>query len=79
VGVVGAILYRPHNFLKKIAPPKHYSGRYGLWKKAVFHHHLDQAIVDLTAYRTPDFTVMDATIGLADRWPSYLILIALLL
>ena len=57
-----------------IAPPKHYSGQHGFWKKAVFHHHLDQAIVDLISYRKPDFTIMDATIGLADRWPSCLIL-----
>ena len=49
-----------------IAPPKHYSGQHGFWKKAVFHHHLDQAIVDLISYRKPDFTIMDATIGLAD-------------
>jgi uncharacterized protein (DUF362 family) len=48
------------------APPEHYSGRHGTWKKAVFHDRLDAAIVDLNRYRTPDFTVMDATVGLAD-------------
>ena len=49
-----------------LAPPRHYNGRYGTWKKAVFHNHLDEAIVELNRYRSPDFTVMDATIGLAD-------------
>lgn len=48
------------------APPKHYSGRFGSWKKAVFHEHLDDAIVELNQYRSPDFTLMDATIGMAD-------------
>lgn len=49
-----------------MAPPEHYGGRYGSWKKAAFHHRLDEAIVDLNHYRGPDFTVMDATIGLAE-------------
>ena len=48
-----------------LAPPEHYGGRYGSWKKAAFHHRLDDAIGDLNRYRSPDFTVMDATIGLA--------------
>jgi uncharacterized protein (DUF362 family) len=49
-----------------LAPPEHYGGRNGGWKKSVFHHRLDAAIVELNRYRAPDFTVMDATIGLAD-------------
>ncbi len=49
-----------------LAPPEHYGGRYGGWKKADFHDRLDEAIVDLNRYRAPDFTVMDATIGLID-------------
>ncbi len=49
-----------------LAPPQHYAGRHGIWKKAVFHEHLDNAICELNRYRSPDFTVMDATIGLAD-------------
>lgn len=49
-----------------LAPPRHYAGRFGNWKKAAFHHRLDQAIVELNRYRRPDFTVMDATIGLAE-------------
>jgi uncharacterized protein (DUF362 family) len=49
-----------------LAPPEHYGGRYGSWKKAAFHHQLDEAVVALNRYRRPDFTVMDATLGLAD-------------
>ncbi len=48
-----------------LIPPEHYGGRYGSWKKAAFHQHLDEAIMELNRYRGPDFTVMDATIGLA--------------
>lgn len=48
------------------APPEHYSGRYGSWKKAVFHHNMHQAIRDLNSYRTPDLSIMDASVGLAD-------------
>ena len=36
------------------------------WKKAAFHRDLDAAIIELNRYRRPDFTVMDATVGLAD-------------
>ena len=49
-----------------LAPPKHYSGNYGTWKKALFHHKINRSIVDLNQYRTPDFTIMDATVGLAE-------------
>lgn len=49
-----------------MAPPRHYAGRCGTWKKAAFHQHLDDAIVELNRYRKPDFTIMDATVGLAD-------------
>lgn len=49
-----------------IAPPKYYSGKYGVWKKAVFHKNMHDAIVDLNQYRTPDLTVMDAGIGLPE-------------
>lgn len=48
------------------APPKYYSGNFGAWKKAVFHKNMHQAIMDLNRYRSPDMTLMDATIGLAD-------------
>ncbi len=46
------------------APPAHYQGNGG-WGKSSFHHHLDEAIFDLNRYRTPDFTILDASIGMA--------------
>lgn len=49
-----------------LAPPRHYAGRHGTWKKAVFHQRMHEAIVELNRYRLPDFTVMDATVGLAE-------------
>ena len=49
-----------------LAPPEYYGGHHGSWKKASFHLHLDQAIIELNHHRRPDFTVMDASIGLAD-------------
>jgi len=48
------------------APPEYYSGQYGVWKKAVFHKDVHQAIRDLNAYRSPDLTIMDASVGLAE-------------
>jgi len=48
------------------APPKYYSGRFGVWKKAVFHGNIQQAIIDLNRYRSPDLSLMDATVGLAE-------------
>jgi len=49
-----------------IAPPKFYSGQYGVWKKAVFHNNMHESIMDLNRYRTPDLTIMDAGIGLPE-------------
>ncbi len=46
------------------APPAHFSGG-GSWGKSSFHRGLEEAIFDLNRYRTPDFTVLDATIGMA--------------
>jgi uncharacterized protein (DUF362 family) len=48
------------------APPKYYSGRFGVWKKAVFHGNMQRSIVDLNRYRSADLSLMDATVGLAD-------------
>ncbi len=48
------------------APPKYYSGRYGSWKKAVFHHKMQQSITDLNTYIVPDLSVMDGSIGMAE-------------
>ncbi len=45
------------------APPSHYKGSGG-WAKASFHHDIHNAIFYLNRYRTPDFTILDATIGM---------------
>ena len=45
------------------APPSHYR-RGGSWKKSAFHERIQEAVADLNRYRTPDFTVLDATIGM---------------
>ncbi len=48
-----------------LAPPSHYQ-QGGYWKKASFHHQIQEAIFDLNQYRTPDFTLLDATIGMQE-------------
>ena len=47
------------------APPSHYQ-QDGHWKKASFHEDIQAAIFDLNRYRTPDFTLLDATVGMAE-------------
>ena len=49
------------------APPSHYAGAGGIWNKAAFHQGLQQAIIDFNRYRTPDLTLMDASVGLPDQ------------
>ncbi len=48
-----------------IAPPAHYQQN-GRWKKASFHERIHEAIADLNRYRTPDFTLLDATVGMRE-------------
>jgi uncharacterized protein (DUF362 family) len=47
------------------APPLHYQAG-GHWKKSAFHERMQESILDLNRYRTPDFTVLDATVGMAE-------------
>jgi uncharacterized protein (DUF362 family) len=47
-------------------PPQHYSGNSGSWKKSAFHHKMQQAIIDLNTYLTPDLSIMDCSIGMAE-------------
>ncbi len=49
-----------------LAPPDHYSGQFGIWKKALFHNRMHQSIMDLNSYITPAFTLMDASVGMAE-------------
>ncbi len=46
-------------------PPEHYC-KGGHWKKSSFHTGMQEAVLDLNRYRTPDFTLLDATVGLAE-------------
>lgn len=46
------------------APPAHFQGSGG-WGKSSFHQRIDEAVFDLNRYRTPDFTVLDASVGMA--------------
>jgi len=46
------------------APPVHFQGN-GAWGKSSFHRQIHDAIFDLNRYRTPDFTVLDCSIGMA--------------
>jgi uncharacterized protein (DUF362 family) len=46
------------------APPKHYNA--GSWQKSAFHSQMHEALFDMNRYRTPDFTVLDATVGMRD-------------
>ena len=48
-----------------LAPPSHY--RHGnSWQKSAFHAGIQEAIADLNRYRAPDFTILDATVGMAE-------------
>ena len=47
-----------------LAPPSHYQ-QGGHWKKAAFHQGIQEALFDLNRYRTPDFTLLDASVGMA--------------
>ncbi len=47
------------------APPKHYQC-VGSWKKSFFHQHIEEAIIEMNAYRSADLILLDATIGMAD-------------
>ncbi len=47
------------------APPAYYE-QGGHWKKASFHQDIQAAVFDLNRYRTPDFTVLDATVGMQE-------------
>lgn len=48
-----------------LVPPAHYQ-QGGHWKKAAFHQNIQEAVFDLNRYRTPDFTLLDATIGMQE-------------
>ncbi len=45
-------------------PPQHYCA--GSWNKSAFHSDMQNSILDLNRYKTPDYTIMDATVGMAE-------------
>lgn len=47
------------------APPKYYQ-RGHAWKKSFFHQHIEEAIIEMNAYRSADLILLDATVGMAD-------------
>lgn len=47
------------------APPSRFR-QGGAWNKSAFHVGIQEAIFDLNRYRTPDFTILDATAGMAE-------------
>lgn len=51
--------------LMGLAPPTHYQ-QGGHWKKAAFHDNIQAAILDLNRYRSADFTLLDATVGMQE-------------
>lgn len=48
------------------APPSHYSGSYGSWKKALFHQEIQESIIDLNLHITPQLSIMDCSVGMAE-------------
>ena len=51
--------------LMGVCPPEHYC-KGGHWKKSSFHQGMQEAILDLNRYRKPDFSIIDATVGMAE-------------
>ena len=47
------------------APPSHYAGRHGSWKKGFFHGNMQKSLQELNSYLLPNLTLMDASLGLA--------------
>jgi uncharacterized protein (DUF362 family) len=47
------------------APPEHYQ-QGGHWKKSAFHRRMHESILDLNRYRTPDLSLLDARVGMAE-------------
>ena len=48
-----------------VCPPSYYCEK-GKWKKAAFHTQIHEAVADLNRYRSPDFTVLDASLGMLE-------------
>lgn len=51
------------NMLGCVSPSHYRQGN--SWGKSAFHKGIQNAVFDLNRYRTPDFTLLDATVGMA--------------
>ncbi len=49
-----------------LPPPAVYQ-RGGHWKKSAFHQHMHESITELNRYVTPDLTLLDGRVGLAEH------------
>ena len=47
------------------APPEYYGGSGGAWKKAYFHNHMQESIIELNRYRMADLSIVDGSVGMA--------------
>lgn len=48
-----------------LASPEHYQNG-GRWKKSFFHKSMHRSVFELNLYRTPDLSIIDATMGMAE-------------
>ena len=72
--VISVPVLKPHSLsgitgtLKNMmgaAPPRYYGGSGGSWKKAFFHNHMQESIIELNRYRMPDLSIVDGSVGMA--------------
>ncbi len=47
-----------------LAPPSYYQEG-GSWKKSAFHSRMQRSIFELNLYRSPDLSIIDASVGMA--------------
>lgn len=50
-----------------LAPPLHLAGKLNHWRQAAFQGDLQEVIIDITRYRMPDATLLDASVGVAEH------------
>lgn len=52
------------NMMGCVPPSRYREGN--SWGKSAFHSRIHEAVFDLNRYRTPDFTLLDASVGMAE-------------
>jgi uncharacterized protein (DUF362 family) len=72
--IFSAPVLKAHSFAKVsltlknmmgFAPPAHYQVG-GHWKKSFFHSNMQTSLLEMSAYRAPDITLLDASMGMAE-------------